>query len=144
MKGYWQREAATQEIMVNGNFLDTGDIAVYQDDGYLKIVDRAKDMVIVSGFNVYPTEIEDCLCSHPDVLEAAVIGVPDEKTGEAVKAFVVLRGDAAPFDSKKLRNFCRESLTAYKVPKIIEVREDLPKTNVGKVLRRALRDEEAA
>jgi len=144
MKGYWKREAATQEIMVNGNFLNTGDIAIYQADGYLKIVDRAKDMVIVSGFNVYPTEIEDCLCSHPDVLEAAVIGVPDEKTGEAVKAFVVLKGENAQFDSKKMRNFCRETLTAYKVPKIIEVRDDLPKTNVGKVLRRALRDEEVA
>lgn len=141
MKGYWQREEATREVMTEDGFLITGDVAVLHEDGYLQIVDRAKDMIIVSGFNVYPTEVEDCLCSHPDILEAAAIGVPDEKSGEAVKAFVVLRDGSQAIDVKSLRNFCREGLTAYKVPKYIEVRQDLPKTNVGKVLRRALREE---
>jgi len=110
-------------------------------DGTFKIVDRMKDMVLVSGFNVYPNEIEDVLAGHPKVLESAVIGVPDDNSGEAVMAYVVLKpGESATAD--ELRAFCKESMTGYKVPKRIAFREALPKTDVGKVLRRALRDEE--
>ncbi len=143
MKGYWNREEATREVMTEDGFLITGDIAMQHEDGYLQIVDRAKDMIIVSGFNVYPTEVEDCISSHPAILESAAIGVPDDKTGEAVKAFVVMKSDEA-MDIDTLRLFCKEHLAAYKVPKHIEVRTELPKTNVGKVLRRALREEEMA
>ncbi|MEO9273830.1 AMP-binding protein [Marinomonas sp. 5E14-1] len=142
MKGYWKQEAATRDVMTEDGFLITGDIAVQHEDGYLQIVDRSKDMIIVSGFNVYPTEVEDCVSSHPDVLESAAIGVPDDKTGEAVKVFLVLKGDVETLDVQTLRAYCKENLAAYKVPKYIEVRTDLPKTNVGKVLRRALREEE--
>ncbi|WP_394179907.1 AMP-binding protein [Marinomonas posidonica] len=143
MKGYWNREEATRDVMTEDGFLITGDIAMQHEDGYLQIVDRAKDMIIVSGFNVYPTEVEDCISSHPAILESAAIGVPDDKTGEAVKAFVVMKSDEA-MDINTLRAFCKEHLAAYKVPKHIEVRTELPKTNVGKVLRRALREEEMA
>ncbi|WP_063333063.1 AMP-binding protein [Marinomonas sp. TW1] len=143
MKGYWNREEATRDVMTEDGFLITGDIAMQHEDGYLQIVDRAKDMIIVSGFNVYPTEVEDCISSHPAILESAAIGVPDDKTGEAVKAFVVMKSDEA-MDINTLRVFCKEHLAAYKVPKHIEVRTELPKTNVGKVLRRALREEEMA
>ncbi|ADZ92127.1 AMP-binding protein [Marinomonas mediterranea] len=142
MKGYWQQEEATRDVMTKDGFLITGDIAVIHDDGYLQIVDRAKDMIIVSGFNVYPTEIEDVLCSHPDVLEAAAIGVEDDKTGEAVKAFIVLRNAEKEPSTGDIRAYCKEHLTPYKVPKFVEVRKELPKTNVGKVLRRALREED--
>jgi len=144
MKGYWNHEEATREVMTEDGFLITGDIAMQHPDGYLQIVDRAKDMIIVSGFNVYPTEVEDCLSSHPSVLESAAIGVPDDKTGEAVKAFVVLKASAEKPDVKTLRAYCKENLAAYKVPKYFEIRMELPKTNVGKVLRRALREEEQA
>lgn len=144
MKGYWKREEATREVMTEDGFLITGDIAMVHPDGYLQIVDRAKDMIIVSGFNVYPTEVEDCLSSHPAILESAAIGVPDEKAGEAVKAFVVLKANAQKPDVSELRAFCKENLAAYKVPKYFELRMELPKTNVGKVLRRALREEEQA
>lgn len=143
MKGYWNREEATREVMTEDGFLITGDIAMQHPNGYLQIVDRAKDMIIVSGFNVYPTEVEDCLSSFPDILESAAIGVPDDKTGEAVKAFVVLRANVETLDTKELRLYCKENLAAYKVPKFFEVRKELPKTNVGKVLRRALREEQA-
>lgn len=144
MKGYWNRDEATREVMTEDGFLITGDIAVQHSDGYLQIVDRAKDMIIVSGFNVYPTEVEDCLSSHPSILESAAIGVPDDKTGESVKAFVVLRTGVETLDEKALRVYCKENLAAYKVPKFIEIRHELPKTNVGKVLRRALREQEQA
>ncbi|MDE8602726.1 AMP-binding protein [Marinomonas sp. RSW2] len=144
MKGYWNREEATREAMTDDGFLITGDIAMQHPDGYLQIVDRAKDMIIVSGFNVYPTEVEDCLSSHPAILESAAIGVPDDKAGEAVKAFVVLKANAEKPDAKELRAYCKEHLAAYKVPKYFEIRMELPKTNVGKVLRRALREEEQA
>lgn len=144
MKGYWNREEATREVMTEDGFLITGDIAMQHPDGYLQIVDRAKDMIIVSGFNVYPTEVEDCLSSHPSILESAAIGVPDDKTGESVKAFVVLRANVDTLDEKALRIYCKENLAAYKVPKFIEIRKELPKTNVGKVLRRALREQEQA
>jgi long-chain acyl-CoA synthetase len=111
-------------------------------DGYFSIVDRKKDLVIVSGFNVYPNEIEDCLAAHPGILEAAVIGVPDGASGEAVKAFVVLRDHT--LTSVAIRTYCKEHLTGYKVPKTVEFRDDLPKSNVGKILRKDLRSEEIA
>ncbi len=139
MMGYWQRPDETEKTIKDG-WLYTGDVAIVQEDGYLKIVDRKKDMILVSGFNVYPNEIEDVLSSHPNIAECAAIGVPDEKSGEAVKIFVAPKhGD---IDEKELKEFLRERLTGYKMPRYIEVRDELPKTNVGKVLRRTLRDEE--
>lgn len=141
MRGYWNRPDETAKVMTADGFFRSGDIGVMNPDGTFKIVDRMKDMVLVSGFNVYPNEIEDVLAGHPKVLESAVIGVPDDNSGEAVMAYVVLRpGESATAD--ELRAFCKESMTGYKVPKRIAFREALPKTNVGKVLRRALRDEE--
>ena len=142
MKGYWQRPEATDETMTKDGWLKTGDMAVINEDGYLKIVDRKKDMIIVSGFNVYPNEVEDVIVSHKDIVEAAAIGIPDPKSSEAVKVFVV-RSNPSLTD-KDVIAFCRENLTAYKVPKIVEFRDELPKTNVGKILRRELRDEELA
>lgn len=142
MKGYWQRPEATAEVIDENGWLKTGDVAVISDDGYVKIVDRKKDMIIVSGFNVYPNEVEDVITKHPHVLECAAIGVPDEKSSEAVKVFLVPASDALNLD--ELKDYCRENLTAYKLPRHFEVREELPKTNVGKVLRRELRDEELA
>ncbi|MEM9129700.1 MAG: AMP-binding protein [Pseudomonadota bacterium] len=141
MKGYWKKPDETEKVM-NGDWFLTGDIGIMDGDGYIRIVDRKKDMVVVSGFNVYPNEIEDVLAAHPAVLEAAVIGVPDGATGEAVKAFIV-RGDK-DLDSKAVRAYCKEHLTSYKVPKQIEFREELPKSNVGKILRKDLRAEELA
>ena len=138
MKGYWQREEATAEVLDAEGWFKTGDIAVIGEDGYVSIVDRKKDMVIVSGFNVYPNEIEDVVMTHPKVAAAAVIGVPDERSGEAVKLFVVPRDPSLTVDELKL--FCRENFTGYKVPKHIVIRESLPMTPVGKILRRELRD----
>ena len=143
MKGYWNQVEETRNVMTDDGFLITGDIAMQHDDGYYQIVDRAKDMIIVSGFNVFPTEVEDCLASHPDVLESAAIGIPDDKTGEAVKAFVVLKKGIETLDIKSLRAYCKKELAAYKVPTQVEIRLELPKTNVGKVLRRGLREEES-
>ncbi|WP_444930531.1 AMP-binding protein [Microbulbifer sp. SSSA002] len=140
MKGYWQRPEATADTIDSEGWLNTGDMAVVQDDGYIKIVDRKKDMIIVSGFNVYPNEIEDVISAHPKVTEAAAIGIPDEKSGEQVKLFLVKADPSLTED--EVVAYCREHLTAYKVPKQVEFREDLPKTNVGKILRRELRDEE--
>lgn len=140
MKGYWQREDETRDAIDEDSWFHTGDIAVLQDDGYIRIVDRKKDMILVSGFNVYPNEVEDVVAAHPDVLESAAVGVPDENAGEAIKLFVVSKN--AQLDEKTLRDWCKKALTGYKVPKIIEFRDELPKTNVGKVLRRQLRDEE--
>ena len=111
-------------------------LALLQDDGFVKICDRLKDMILVSGFNVYPNEIESVVSAHPDVIECAAIGVPDEKSGEAVKLYVKARPG---LDAEQLRAFCREQLTAYKVPRFIEFRAELPKSNVGKILRRELR-----
>jgi long-chain acyl-CoA synthetase len=128
--------------MTADGYFRTGDIGVMTPDGYTKIVDRKKDMILVSGFNVYPNEIEEVIASHPGVLECAVIGVADDKSGEAVKAFVVKKDPNV--SAEDVVRFCRENLTAYKVPKLIEFRTDLPKTNVGKILRRELRDEKAA
>ncbi|WP_097461611.1 AMP-binding protein [Mangrovitalea sediminis] len=140
MKGYWQRPEETRKTFTEDGWLKTGDVAVIQDDGYMRIVDRKKDMILVSGFNVYPNEIEDVVTSHPDILECAAVGIPDPKSGEAVKIFAVRSNDK--LSEAELREFCRERLTAYKVPRNIEFRDELPKTNVGKILRRQLRDEE--
>ncbi|MEO1574218.1 MAG: AMP-binding protein [Pseudomonadota bacterium] len=138
MKGYWQREEATAEVMTADGALRTGDMGRMDDNGYVYLTDRKKDMILVSGFNVYPNELEDVICTHPDILEAAAIGVPDEKSGEAIKLFVVKTSDAVDRDA--VRAYCRENLTAYKVPKHVEFRDELPKSNVGKILRRELRD----
>jgi len=138
MKGYYNRPDATADTIREG-WLCTGDIGVMEPDGYFRIVDRKKDMILVSGFNVYPNEIEEVVVSHPKVLEAAAIGLPDEKSGEVVKIFVVKK-DASLTESELLA-FCRENLTGYKMPKSVEFRTELPKTNVGKILRRELRDE---
>ncbi|MFI2810290.1 MULTISPECIES: AMP-binding protein [Microbulbifer] len=140
MKGYWQREEATAESIDSEGWFRTGDMAEIQDDGYIKIVDRKKDMIIVSGFNVYPNEIEDVISGHDKVAEAAAIGIPDEKSGEVVKLFLVKADDS--LTEEEVVAYCRENMTAYKVPKQVEFREELPKTNVGKILRRELRDEE--
>jgi long-chain acyl-CoA synthetase len=137
MRGYWQRPDETARVLRDG-WLYTGDIATADEDGYLYIVDRKKDMILVSGFNVYPNEVEAVIAAHPGVAEVAVIGSPDDTTGEVVCAFVV-RKDPALTD-RALRDHCRESLTAYKVPKIVHFRDDLPKSPVGKVLRKDLRD----
>lgn len=142
MKGYWQRPDETAKVLLPDGGLKTGDIALMDEDGFFKIVDRLKDMILVSGFNVYPNEIEDVVASHPKVLEVAAVGVEDDKSGEAVKIFVVKRDTS--LTPEELLDYCRENLVAYKVPKHIEFREELPKTNVGKILRRALRDEPAA
>jgi long-chain acyl-CoA synthetase len=139
MAGYWQRPQETAQAMTADGYFRTGDVAVMLADGQVKIVDRMKDMVLVSGFNVYPNEVEDVLVQHPGVMEAAVIGLPDEHSGESVAAYVVRRESS--LTEEELRAFCRENLTGYKVPRRIEFRDTLPKTNVGKVLRRALRDE---
>jgi len=139
MQGYWQREDATRDTYHQDGFLRTGDIATADEGGYLRIVDRAKDMILVSGFNVYPCEVEDVATQHPGVMEAACIGVPDEKSGEAVKLFVVSQ-PGANLEVEDLMAHCRENLTPYKVPRKIEFRDELPKTNVGKILRRALRE----
>jgi len=142
MAGYWNRPDETAKAMTADGFFRSGDIGVMLPDGQIKVVDRMKDMVLVSGFNVYPNEVEDVLASHPGVLEAAVIGLPDEHSGEAVTAFVVRKDQKVTAD--ELRAYCKENLTGYKVPKQIFFRETLPKTNVGKVLRRALREEVVA
>ncbi len=141
MKGYWQRPEATAEVIKDG-WLCTGDIGYMSEDGFFYIVDRKKDMILVSGFNVYPNEVEDIIALHPKVLEVAVVGVPDEKSGEAVKAFIVKKDPSLTAD--EIIAHCRQQLTAYKVPKHVEFRTELPKTNVGKILRRLLREEKAA
>ncbi|MGC0151926.1 long-chain-fatty-acid--CoA ligase [Chromobacterium vaccinii] len=142
MRGYWNRPDETAKVLGADGFLATGDMAMVTPEGFVKLVDRKKDMILVSGFNVYPNEIEDVVAGHPDVLEVACIGVPDEKSGEVVKVFVVKKNPA--LTDKDVIRYCRENLTGYKVPKLVEFRSELPKTNVGKILRRALRDEEAA
>jgi len=142
MKGYWQRPEATAETITEDGWLKTGDVAVILENGYLKIVDRKKDMIIVSGFNVYPNEIEDVVSGHPDIVECAAVGIPNEVTGEQIKVFAVSTNPN--LTAKDVTDYCRERLTAYKVPKMVEFRDDLPKTNVGKILRRELRDEETA
>ena len=141
MKGYWQRQEATDEILDAEGWLKTGDIGLIQEDGYLRIVDRKKDMILVSGFNVYPNELEDVLATLPGVLQCAAIGIPDEKSGEAIKVFVVVKPGES-LTKEQVMEHMRANLTGYKVPKAVEFRDMLPTTNVGKILRRELRDEE--
>ncbi|MFC3095321.1 long-chain fatty acid--CoA ligase [Alteromonas sediminis] len=138
MLGYWGREEATKDAFTKDGYFRTGDVAVKLPDGKYKIVDRIKDMIIVSGFNVYPNEVESVLCSHDAVLEAAVVGKPSDKTQEAVWAYVTVKHDISP---DALRSFCREQLTGYKVPEQVVILEQLPKSSVGKILRRSLRDQ---
>jgi len=138
MAGYWQRPEETAKVMTPDGFFRTGDIGVMDAEGYTKIVDRKKDMILVSGFNVYPNEVEGVVAGHPGVLECAAVGVPDENSGEAVKLFVVKKDQA--LTERDVMNHCKEHLTGYKKPKYVEFRSDLPKTNVGKILRRELRD----
>lgn len=138
MAGYWNKPEENEKTFFPGGYLRTGDIARFDDKGYLYIVDRKKDMILVSGFNVYPNEIEDVVAQHPKVMEAACIGVPDEKSGETVKIFVVKKDDS--LTEKEMIDYCREELTGYKVPKHVVFIEELPKSNVGKILRKDLRD----
>ncbi len=139
MAGYWNRPDETAKVMTADGYFKSGDVGVMDENGYVKIVDRKKDMILVSGFNVYPNELEGVISAHPGVLECACIGVPDEHSGEAVKVFVVRKDPSLTAD--QLMAYCKEQLTGYKKPKYIEFREELPKTNVGKILRRVLRDE---
>ncbi len=141
MKGYWQREEDTKEVLDAAGWLRTGDIALIQEDGYIRIVDRKKDMILVSGFNVYPNEIEEVLATLPSVLQCAAIGIPDEKTGEAIKVFIVVRPGES-LTKEQVVAHMRSNLTGYKVARHVEFRDELPTTNVGKILRRSLRDEE--
>ncbi|PXV60563.1 long-chain acyl-CoA synthetase [Dyella jiangningensis] len=139
MKGYWQRPDETAKVLGADGWLHTGDVARMDENGYVYIVDRKKDMILVSGFNVYPNEVEDVVMQHPGVAEVAAVGVPDEHSGEVVKLFVVRKDPNLTVEA--LKKFCHDNLTGYKRPKIIEFRDSLPKSNVGKILRRELRDE---
>ena len=141
MRGYWQRQDATDEILSADGWLKTGDIGIIQEDGYLRIVDRKKDMILVSGFNVYPNELEDVLATLPGVLQCAAIGVPDDKSGEAIKLFVVVKPGESLTKEQVIQHM-HDNVTGYKRPKTVEFRDSLPTTNVGKILRRELRDEE--
>jgi len=138
MKGYWNRPDETARVMTPDGYLRTGDVAAIDAKGFVRIVDRKKDLILVSGFNVYPNEVEQVVAMHPQVLEAAAVGVPDDASGEAVKLYVVKKDPALSAES--LVAHCRESLTAYKVPRLVEFIDELPKSNVGKVLRRELRE----
>lgn len=142
MKGYWQNPQATADAITPDGWFKTGDYATIDADGYVRIVDRKKDMIIVSGFNVFPSEVEEVVNAHPGVFESAVIGVPSDRTGEAVKLFIVARDPS--LDASAMEAYCRENLTAYKVPRVIVFVKDLPKSNVGKILRRELREQELA
>jgi long-chain acyl-CoA synthetase len=141
MKGYWQRPDETALVMTADGWFKSGDIGFMDADGFSKIVDRKKDMILVSGFNVYPNEVEDVVATHPGVLEVAAIGITDEKSGEVVKVFVVKKDPTLTAD--QVIEHCRTGLAGYKVPKAVEFRTELPKTNVGKILRRALREPKA-
>ncbi|MBT4762319.1 MAG: AMP-binding protein [Bdellovibrionaceae bacterium] len=138
MKGYWQRPDETENMITEDGWLKTGDVAIFNEEGYFQIVDRMKDMILVSGFNVFPNEIEDVLAQHAQVVEVAAIGVPDERSGEIVKVFIVPKDKTLTKD--EIIAHCKDNLAGYKVPKLVEFREDLPKSNVGKVLRRELRE----
>ncbi len=142
MAGYYNRPDETAKVMTKDGFFKTGDLGYMNEQGYSKIVDRKKDMILVSGFNVFPNELEDVISQHPQVLECAAIGIPDEKSGEAIKVFIVKKDEG--LNKEEVIKFCREQLTSYKVPKIIEFRNDLPKSNVGKILRKDLRAETMA
>jgi long-chain acyl-CoA synthetase len=141
MKGYWQQQEATADMLDAAGWLKTGDIAVIQEDGYMRIVDRKKDMILVSGFNVYPNELEDVLATLPGVLQCAAVGIPDERTGEAIKLFVVARPGVS-LTNEQVMTHMRANVTGYKVPRTLEFRDALPTSNVGKILRRELRDSE--
>jgi long-chain acyl-CoA synthetase len=143
MAGYWHDEAATKAAMTVDGFLKTGDIATVDERGFFYVVDRKKDMILVSAFNVFPNEIENVITMHPDIAEAACVGVPDQQTTEAVKAVVVLRPGAS-VTAGEIREFCRENLAPYKIPKYFEFRQELPKSQVGKILRRELRESESS
>jgi len=138
MAGYWNRPDETAKVMTPDGFFKSGDVGIMDERGYIRIVDRKKDMILVSGFNVYPNEIEQVLTTHPGVVECAAIGVPDDKSGEAVKVFVVRKDPALTVE--QVLEFCKENFTGYKKPKYVEFRDELPKSNVGKILRRELRD----
>jgi long-chain acyl-CoA synthetase len=142
MQGYWQQPAETAKVLGKDGYLHTGDIGVMDDKGFIRIVDRKKDMILVSGFNVYPNEIEQVVAMHPGVLEVAAIGVPDAHSGEVPKVFVVKKDPG--LTEADILEHCKKELTGYKRPKYVEFRTELPKTNVGKILRRALRDEKKA
>lgn len=145
MKEYWRNPEETARVFTEDGWLKSGDVAYMDEDGYVYIVDRTKDMIIAGGFNIYPREIDEVLVKHPKVADAMAIGVPDEYRGETVKAFVQLKPGVEDVTAEELIAFCRENLAAYKVPKTIEFRsEPLPRTNTGKALRRILRDEEIA
>jgi long-chain acyl-CoA synthetase len=137
MKGYWRQPEATADVTTEDGYFKTGDIAVMDEDGYFKIVDRKKDMILVSGFNVFPNEIEEEVAAMPGILESACVGVPSESSGEAVKLFAVKSDDSITEDD--VRNFCRERLAGYKVPKQVVFIDELPKSAVGKILRRELK-----
>nr|WP_280607292.1 AMP-binding protein [Legionella pneumophila] len=140
MPGYWKRPDETALVFTKDGFLKTGDIARMDEEGFIYLVDRKKDMIVVSGFNVYPNEVEQIIGMHPGVLEVGVVGIVDEESGERVKACIV-RKDST-LTAEQIINHCKEHLTAYKIPKVVEFFDELPKTNVGKILRRALKDQE--
>ncbi len=140
MSGYWEKEEETKNVFSKDGWFKTGDIGIMDEDGYVKIIDRKKEMINVSGFNVYPNDIEDIVAAHPKVLEVGAIGVPDERSSEVVKICVVKRDPS--LTAEELKAYCKENMTAYKVPKIIEFRDELPKSNIGKILRRLLKDGE--
>jgi long-chain acyl-CoA synthetase len=137
MKGYWNREDATAEVMTADGFFRTGDIGIMADNGYVTIVDRKKDMILVSGFNVYPNEVEEVMAGHPKILECGVIGIEDEKSGEIPKIYVV-RNDSS-LTTEEVLEYGKENLTGYKRPRRVEFIDELPKSNVGKILRKDLR-----
>ncbi|MGZ9046913.1 MAG: AMP-binding enzyme, partial [Telluria sp.] len=139
MAGYWQRDDETARSMTPDGFFKSGDIGIMDERGYTRIVDRKKDMILVSGFNVYPNEVEGVVAGHPGVLEVACVGVPDAASGEAVKLFIVRKDPS--LTEQQVKDYCKDQLTGYKKPKYVEFRSELPKTNVGKILRRELRDE---
>ena len=138
MSGYWNRPDETAKVMTPDGFFKSGDVGVMDERGYIRIVDRKKDMILISGFNVYPNEIEQVVGLHPGVLECAAVGIPDEKSGESVKLFIVKSDPTLSEDD--ISNYCRDNFTAYKRPRYIEFRDELPKSNVGKILRRELRN----
>lgn len=137
MKGYWKRDDETEKVMTKDGYFRTGDIGVMDERGYFKIVDRKKDMILVSGFNVYPNEVEEAIAAHPKVLECGAIGVPDEHSGEVVKVFVVKKDDT--LSEKDIKAWAKQHLTGYKRPKQVQFVTELPKSNVGKILRKELR-----
>jgi long-chain acyl-CoA synthetase len=140
MSGYWEK--SNDGVFFPGGWFRTGDIGLMDKEGFFKIVDRKKDMIKVSGFNVYPNEIENVIAANPKVLEVAAIGLPDVKSGEVIKIFVVKKDQS--LTEEELKKYCHENLTNYKVPKFVEFRKELPKSNVGKILRRVLKEEQAA